>query len=67
MTVTAAAATVLLSLLGAASLTGAPALRAAADLAAAGVVLAYLRSPAVLARRAVLLSGPDRPAARAES
>jgi UDP-N-acetylmuramyl pentapeptide phosphotransferase/UDP-N-acetylglucosamine-1-phosphate transferase len=52
VTVTAAAITVLLSLLGAASLAGDPALRAAADLAGAGVVLAYLRSPALLARRA---------------
>ncbi len=52
VTATAAATTVLLSLLGAASLAGVPALRAAADLAAAVVVLAYLRSPALLARRA---------------
>lgn len=52
VTVTAATTTVLLSLLGAASLTGDPALRAAADLAGAGVLLAYLRSPALLARRA---------------
>ncbi len=52
VTATAAAITVLLSLLGAASLAGDPALRAAADLAGAGVVLAYLRSPALLARRA---------------
>ena len=51
VTVTAAATTVLLSLLGAASLAGDPALRAAADLAGVGVVLAYLRSPALLARR----------------
>ena len=53
VTVTAAAITVLLSLLGAASLAGDPVLRAAADLAGAGVLLAYLRSPALLARRAV--------------
>ncbi len=52
VTVTAAATTVLLSLLGAVSLASDPALRAAADLAGAGVVLAYLRSPALLARRA---------------
>ena len=52
VTAVAGAATVLLSLLGAASLAGDPALRAAADLAGAGVVLAYLRSPALLARRA---------------
>jgi UDP-GlcNAc:undecaprenyl-phosphate GlcNAc-1-phosphate transferase len=73
VTTTAATATILLSLLGAASLTGAPALRIAADLAAAGVVLVYLRSPAMLAGRAVRLSSPDRPdrpdrpASRAES
>src|SRR5260370_72174 len=53
VTATAAATTVLLSLLGAASLAGDPALRAAADLAGAGVLLAYLRSPALLARRVV--------------
>ena len=52
VTVMAAATTVLLSLLGAASLAGDPALRAAADLAGIGVALAYLRSPALLARRA---------------
>jgi UDP-GlcNAc:undecaprenyl-phosphate GlcNAc-1-phosphate transferase len=64
VTVTTAATTVLLSMLGATSLTGNPTLRAAADLAGAGVVLAYLRSPAVLARRSGRLS---RPAARVES
>jgi UDP-N-acetylmuramyl pentapeptide phosphotransferase/UDP-N-acetylglucosamine-1-phosphate transferase len=64
VTVTTAATTVLLSLLGATSLTGNSALRAAADLAGAGVVLAYLRSPVVLARRTGRLS---RPAARVES
>ena len=56
VTVTAAAATVLLSLLGAASLAGDPALRAAADLTGAAVVVAYLRSPTLLghvARHAV--------------
>jgi UDP-GlcNAc:undecaprenyl-phosphate/decaprenyl-phosphate GlcNAc-1-phosphate transferase len=52
VTVAVAATTVLLSLFGAASLAGDPALRAAADLAGAGVVLTYLRSPALLARRA---------------
>ncbi|MGH3186221.1 MAG: hypothetical protein ACRDPY_09275 [Streptosporangiaceae bacterium] len=67
VTLTAAATTILLSLLGTASLTSVPALRVAADLVAAGVVLVYLRSPAVLAGRAVRLSSPDRPAARAES
>jgi UDP-GlcNAc:undecaprenyl-phosphate/decaprenyl-phosphate GlcNAc-1-phosphate transferase len=50
VTVTAAAATVLLSLLGAASLAGDSALRAAGDLAGAAVVVAYLRSPALLGR-----------------
>jgi UDP-GlcNAc:undecaprenyl-phosphate GlcNAc-1-phosphate transferase len=53
VTVTAAATTALLSLLGAATLAGDPALRAAADLAGAAVVVAYLRSPALLARRLV--------------
>lgn len=52
VTVTAAATTVLLSLLGAASLAGDPALRAA-DLAGAVVVVTYLRSPALLARRLI--------------
>jgi UDP-GlcNAc:undecaprenyl-phosphate/decaprenyl-phosphate GlcNAc-1-phosphate transferase len=52
VTATAAATTVLLSLLGAVSLAGDPALRAVADLAGAGVVVAYLRSPVLLARRA---------------
>jgi UDP-GlcNAc:undecaprenyl-phosphate/decaprenyl-phosphate GlcNAc-1-phosphate transferase len=52
VTVTAAAATVLLSLLGTASLAGDPAVRATADLAGAAVVITYLRSPALLARRA---------------
>ena len=56
---TAAAITVLLSLLGAASLTGNPALRAAADLAASGILLAYLRSPALLARRAAQAKASD--------
>ena len=51
VTVTAAAATILLSLLGAASLTGDLAVRAAADLAGMAVVVTYLRSPALLARR----------------
>ena len=50
VTMTAAAATVLLSLLGAASLTGNPALRTVADLAGMAVVAAYLRSPWWLAR-----------------
>jgi UDP-GlcNAc:undecaprenyl-phosphate/decaprenyl-phosphate GlcNAc-1-phosphate transferase len=53
VTLTAAAATALLSLLGAASLTGDPVLRAAADLTGAAVVVAYLRSPALLGRSVV--------------
>jgi UDP-GlcNAc:undecaprenyl-phosphate/decaprenyl-phosphate GlcNAc-1-phosphate transferase len=53
VTVTAAATTVLLSLLGAASLAGNPALRAAADLVGVVVIATYLRSPALLARRLV--------------
>ena len=59
MTLVAAAGTCLLSLLGAASLTGDPALRGAADLAAAGVLLAYLRSPALLSRRAARARGTE--------
>jgi UDP-GlcNAc:undecaprenyl-phosphate/decaprenyl-phosphate GlcNAc-1-phosphate transferase len=51
VTAAAAGTTIVLSLLGAASLAGDPALRAAADLAGAAVVLAYLRSPTLLARR----------------
>ncbi len=50
VTLTAAAVTVMLSLLGAVSLTGQLVPRAAADLALACVVLGYLRSPALLAR-----------------
>ena len=53
VTVTAAAITVLLSLLGVASLAGNPALRGAADLAGAAVLLTYLHSPALLARHAL--------------
>jgi UDP-N-acetylmuramyl pentapeptide phosphotransferase/UDP-N-acetylglucosamine-1-phosphate transferase len=53
VTVTAAATTVLLSLLGAASLTGDPVLRGAADLAGLAIIATYLRSPALLARRLV--------------
>ncbi len=53
VTLTAAATTVLLSLLGAASLAGDPVLRAAADLAGVAVVVMYLRSPVLLARRLV--------------
>jgi len=53
VTVAAAATTVLLSLLGAASLTGNPAIRIAADLVGAGVVVAYLLSPALLAHRLI--------------
>ena len=46
--------TVLLCLLGAASLTGHPALRGAADVAALGVLAGYLRSPALLRGRDML-------------
>jgi UDP-GlcNAc:undecaprenyl-phosphate/decaprenyl-phosphate GlcNAc-1-phosphate transferase len=53
VTVTATATTVLLSLLGAASLAGDPALRVVGDLAGAAVIVTYLRSPALLARRLV--------------
>jgi UDP-N-acetylmuramyl pentapeptide phosphotransferase/UDP-N-acetylglucosamine-1-phosphate transferase len=52
VTVVSAAGTATLCLLGAVSLTGNPALRAAADLAGAGLLASYLRSPALLARRA---------------
>jgi UDP-N-acetylmuramyl pentapeptide phosphotransferase/UDP-N-acetylglucosamine-1-phosphate transferase len=52
VTLTAAAATVVLSLLGAASLTGDLPLRAAAGLAGTAVVVTYLRSSALLVRRA---------------
>jgi UDP-GlcNAc:undecaprenyl-phosphate GlcNAc-1-phosphate transferase len=53
VTLTATATTVLLSMLGAASLAGDPVLRAAADLAGIAVVATYLRSPALLTRRLV--------------
>jgi UDP-N-acetylmuramyl pentapeptide phosphotransferase/UDP-N-acetylglucosamine-1-phosphate transferase len=55
----AAAISVLLSLLGAVSLTGDEVLRAAADLAGLGVLALYLRSPS-------LLRHAQRPAARAQ-
>jgi UDP-GlcNAc:undecaprenyl-phosphate/decaprenyl-phosphate GlcNAc-1-phosphate transferase len=55
VTLTTAALTSSLCLLGAASLTGHLALRAGADLAALGLLAAYLRSPAVLARARVVL------------
>jgi UDP-GlcNAc:undecaprenyl-phosphate/decaprenyl-phosphate GlcNAc-1-phosphate transferase len=51
VTAVTAAGTILLCLLGAASLTGQPIPRVAADLAGAGLLAAYLRSPALLARR----------------
>ena len=54
MAATTASTSALLSLLGAASLTGHPVLRITADLAGACVVLGYLGSPAVLASRAAL-------------
>jgi UDP-N-acetylmuramyl pentapeptide phosphotransferase/UDP-N-acetylglucosamine-1-phosphate transferase len=54
VTVATAGVTATLGLLGAASLTGHPALRAVADLAAAGLLAAYLRSPALLGRARAL-------------
>jgi UDP-GlcNAc:undecaprenyl-phosphate GlcNAc-1-phosphate transferase len=51
VTVVSAAGTATLCLLGAVSLTGDPALRAAADLAGAALLAVYLRSPALLAHR----------------
>lgn len=48
VTVVTSATTLLLCLLGAASLTGGPALRALADAAAVSVLALYLRSPALL-------------------
>jgi UDP-N-acetylmuramyl pentapeptide phosphotransferase/UDP-N-acetylglucosamine-1-phosphate transferase len=54
VTVATAGVTAALCLLGAASLTGHPALRAAADLAAAGLLATYLRSPALLGRARAL-------------
>jgi UDP-N-acetylmuramyl pentapeptide phosphotransferase/UDP-N-acetylglucosamine-1-phosphate transferase len=60
---TAAATTALLSLLGAASLTGSPVLRAAADLAGAWILLTYLRSPARLAARAARAAREEMAAA----
>jgi UDP-GlcNAc:undecaprenyl-phosphate/decaprenyl-phosphate GlcNAc-1-phosphate transferase len=53
VTLAAAGTTIVLSLLGAASLAGDPVLRATADLAGVAVVLAYLRSPALLGRHAI--------------
>jgi len=50
VTVVAAGITIVLSLLGAASLAGNTLLRAAADLTGTAVVLAYLRSPVLFAR-----------------
>ena len=52
VTAATAGCTLLLCLLGAASLTGDTGLRAAADIAALGVLAAYLRSPVLLARTA---------------
>jgi len=53
VTVTAAATTMLLSILGAASLAGDPALRAVTDLAGMAVIVTYLRSPELLVHRLV--------------
>jgi UDP-GlcNAc:undecaprenyl-phosphate/decaprenyl-phosphate GlcNAc-1-phosphate transferase len=57
VTITTATVTTVLCLLGAASLTGHPALRVAADLAVAGLLAAYLRSPAMLGRARELPAG----------
>jgi UDP-GlcNAc:undecaprenyl-phosphate/decaprenyl-phosphate GlcNAc-1-phosphate transferase len=54
VTMTTAAVTLTLCLLGAASLTGHPALRAAADLAALALLAVYLRSPVLLGRARAL-------------
>jgi UDP-N-acetylmuramyl pentapeptide phosphotransferase/UDP-N-acetylglucosamine-1-phosphate transferase len=54
VTAVTAGLTVVLGLLGAASLTGSAALRVTADLAGAGLLVAYLRSPTPLLRRAAL-------------
>jgi UDP-N-acetylmuramyl pentapeptide phosphotransferase/UDP-N-acetylglucosamine-1-phosphate transferase len=64
VTAVTASLTACLGLLGAASLTGSPAPRVAADLAGAGLLVAYLRSAAPLlrraARRAAQTSHPPR-------
>ena len=52
VTLATGAVTAAVCLLGAASLTGHPAVRAAADLAATGLLAAYLRSPTWLGRAA---------------
>ena len=54
VTMATAAVTATVCLLGAVSLTGHPALRAGADLAAAVLLAAYLRSPALLGRARAL-------------
>jgi UDP-GlcNAc:undecaprenyl-phosphate/decaprenyl-phosphate GlcNAc-1-phosphate transferase len=54
VTLTTAGVTAAVCLLGAASLTGHPALRAAADLAAAGLLAVYLSSPVLLGGAPVL-------------
>jgi UDP-N-acetylmuramyl pentapeptide phosphotransferase/UDP-N-acetylglucosamine-1-phosphate transferase len=54
VTLATAAVTAAVCVLGAASLTSHPALRAGADLAAAFFLVAYLRSPALLGRAAAL-------------
>jgi UDP-GlcNAc:undecaprenyl-phosphate/decaprenyl-phosphate GlcNAc-1-phosphate transferase len=59
VTAVTAVLAVLLSLLGAASLAGYPLLRAVADLAGAGVLIAYLHSPTVLLDRAAVARWPD--------
>jgi UDP-GlcNAc:undecaprenyl-phosphate/decaprenyl-phosphate GlcNAc-1-phosphate transferase len=54
VTATTAAVTAALCLLGTASLTGHPALRAGADLAGLGLLAAYLRSPSIVGRTRAL-------------
>jgi UDP-GlcNAc:undecaprenyl-phosphate/decaprenyl-phosphate GlcNAc-1-phosphate transferase len=54
VTATTAAVTAALCLLGTASLTGHPALRAGADLAGLGLLAAYLRSPVIAGRTRAL-------------
>jgi UDP-GlcNAc:undecaprenyl-phosphate/decaprenyl-phosphate GlcNAc-1-phosphate transferase len=54
VTATTAAVTAALCLLGTASLTGHPALRAGADLAGLGLLAAYLRSPVIVGRTRAL-------------
>jgi UDP-N-acetylmuramyl pentapeptide phosphotransferase/UDP-N-acetylglucosamine-1-phosphate transferase/glycosyltransferase involved in cell wall biosynthesis len=58
VTVATAAVTVMVTVLGAASLSGRPLLRAAADLAAVALLAAYLRSPVFAVRLRAAEPGP---------